>query len=353
MTQGKGQGIFFAIRLWLIVPRGLWYTLRTEKNEVSCMNIVMLEPLDVPRAYLDDLLAPLIKQGHQVVVCHEALTDAQKQERVADAQALIIANGKLGEELLSHARQLQYISVAFTGTDHLDKKACERRGIKVSNASGYSTLDVAELTIALTISLLRSILPADARVRAQQIKAGLPANRLHGKTVGIIGTGAIGLRAAELFRAFGCELLATSRTEHSQAKALGMKYVPLDVLLRESDIVSLHTPLTEETRHLIGEDQLAMMKKTAVLINCARGAVVDTAALAKALNAGDIAGAAFDVFENEPPIAADHPLLHARNALLTPHIAFYTKESMKDRAVVAIDNVTQWLDGKHVRPVAL
>lgn len=317
------------------------------------MNIVMLEPLDVPRDFLEALLAPLTAAGHAVLPCHQPLSAEEKAARVKDAEALVIANGPLGADLLEQGRNLRYISVAFTGTDHLDKAACKRLGIRVSNASGYSTHDVAELTIALIISLLRSLKPADARLREGGTKAGLPAQRLHGKTVGILGTGAIGLEVARLLRAFGCRLLATSPSQHPEAQALGITYLPLDELLRQSDILTLHAPLNKRTRHLIGKEQLALMKPGALLVNCARGAIVDTAALAQALHEGRLAGAAFDVFEMEPPIPADHPLLGAPNTLLAPHIAFYTQQSMKDRAVIAVDNITRWLDGEVAREVKL
>ena len=322
-------------------------------KEVVCMNITMLEPLDVPREFLDAQLAALTRAGHTVLPCYEPLDTEEKARRIREAEALIIANGTLGAELLEQGSKLRYISVAFTGTDHLDKAACKRLGIRVSNASGYSTHDVAELTIALIISLLRGLKPADARVREGGTKQGLPAHRLHGKTVGILGTGAIGLQVARLLAAFGCHLLATSPTEHPEAHALGIRYVPLDELLQASDILTLHAPLNDKTRHLISRQKLALMKPEAFLINCARGAIVDTAALAEALNEGRLAGAAFDVFEMEPPIPADHPLLSARNMLLAPHIAFYTRESMKDRAVIAVENITKWLDGEVVREVRL
>lgn len=315
------------------------------------MNIAMLEPLDVPRDYLDSLLSPLTAAGHTVLPCYEPLSHEEKARRIQEAEALIIANGPLHADLLEQGKHLRYISVAFTGTDHLDKAACARLGIRVSNASGYSTYDVAELTLALIISLLRATKPADARVREGGTKAGLPAQRLHGKTVGILGTGAIGLQVAHLLSAFGCQLIAHSTTQSAEALALGIRYVDLDTLLRESDVLTLHAPLNPQTHHLINAQKLALMKPSAYLVNCARGAIVDTAALAQALHAGQLAGAAFDVFEMEPPIPTDHPLLHSPNTLLAPHIAFYTQQSMKDRAVLAVANVEEWLAGTVVREV--
>ena len=317
------------------------------------MNIVMLEPLLVPRDFLFELVGPLKMAGHTFIPCTAPLDAAEKKERIQEADIVIIGSSPLGADVLREARRLAYISVAFTGTDHLDKATCRDMGIRVSNASGYSTLDVAELTLGMMISLLRGMQAADDHTRAGGTKEGLPAQRLHGKTVGILGTGAIGLRVAELLKAFGCRVIAHSRTQSARTENLGITYVPLHTLLKESDIVTLHTPLTEQTRHMISRERLAMMKKTAYLINCARGPVVDTAALADALNSGQLAGAAIDVFDTEPPLLGDNPLLTAKNTLLTPHIAYYTAESMKDRAMIAFDNITKYLNGTIVREIAL
>lgn len=319
----------------------------------AIMNIVMLEPLLVPRDFLFELGGPLKMAGHTFIPCTAPLDVAEKKERIQEADIVIIGSSPLGAEVLRKARRLAFISVAFTGTDHLDKTTCRDMGIRVSNASGYSTLDVAELTVGMMISLLRGMQAADARTRAGGTKEGLPAQRLHGKTVGILGTGAIGLRVAELLKAFGCRVIAHSRTQSARTENLGITYVPLDTLLTESDILTLHTPLTEQTRHMINRERLAMMKQGAYLINCARGPVVDAAALADALNSGHLAGAAIDVFDTEPPLPGDNPLLDAKNTLLTPHIAYYTAESMKDRTIIAFDNITKYLNGTIVREIAL
>ncbi len=150
---------------------------------------------------------------------------------------------------------------------------------------------------------------------------------------------------------FGCKLLAYSRTVKPALEQKGVHFVSLEELLRESDIVTLHVPCTDQTRGMIGKEQLALMKPTAVLINTARGPVVDNAALADALNAGQIAGAGLDVFDMEPPIPQDYPLLHAKNTVLTPHAAFATKEAMIARAHITFDNVTGYLDGKQINVI--
>lgn len=315
------------------------------------MRIVMLEPLDVPRDFLENLIAPLQAAGHTVLACHQPLSPEGKKERLRQAELLLIANSPLTGEMLQQAKNLQYICVAFTGTDHVDKAACRQMGVKISNAAGYSTYDVAELALGLMLSLLRSLPEAQTRLRAGGTKAGLPAQRLNGKTVGIVGTGAIGMQLARLLSACGCRLLAHSRTKREEARALGMTYLPLEELLGSSDIVSLHTPLNEQTRGLIGREALARMKPGAFLINCARGPVVDSLALAEALHSGQLAGAALDVFDTEPPLALDNPLLQAPNTILTPHLAFYTAQSMQDRALIAFDNISQYLAGNWMRQV--
>ena len=174
-------------------------------------------------------------------------------------------------------------------------------------------------------------------------KDGLVGYELEGKKFGVVGTGAIGMRVAKIAQAFGCEVLAYSRTKKPES---GLTYVSMEELLANSDIVSLHVPLTDATRGLIGYDQLKLMKPNAVLINTARGPVVDSQALAQALKEGVIAGAGVDVFEIEPPIDPEHPLFYAPNLIATPHVAFATKEALYKRAVIVCDNLEKWLAGK-------
>ncbi|NMA82458.1 MAG: hydroxyacid dehydrogenase [Epulopiscium sp.] len=310
------------------------------------MHIVVLEPLAIEKEILFDLMKPLEAQGHTITI----YSDIEKEEealksRVKDADILIIANSPLSGEVIRSATHLKMISVAFTGIDHIDQGACKEKGIMICNAAGYSTHSVAELTFGLLFGLLRNIPACDQVTREERTKAGLVGNELYGKTFGIIGTGAIGSRVGELAKAFGCRVIAYSRTEKKEVHDLGIQYVSLDELLQKSDIISLHTPLTTETQGLINEEKLELVKPTAVLINVARGAVVDSQALAKALQEGRLAGAGIDVFEMEPPIPKDHPLLSVPNTIVTPHVAFATAESMKGRAEIVIENIIQWEKG--------
>ncbi|HEX2947458.1 MAG TPA: 2-hydroxyacid dehydrogenase [Clostridia bacterium] len=311
------------------------------------MKIVMLEPLGVSEDTVMSLAKPFIDQGHEFVFCGKRIeTEEEVISRAAGANVFIIANSPLSGKVIHSAPDLKMISVAFTGVDHVDKAACTEKNILVSNAQGYCTDAVAELAFGLMLSALRNVIPCNARTREGSTKDGLVGNELHGKTIGIIGTGAIGRRVAEIAKVFGCKVLGYSRTQNEEAKSLGIEYLPLDELLKQSDIVSLHIPLTNETKNLISKERLALMKPSSILINTARGAVVDNNALAEALNEGRIAGAGIDVFEMEPPIPVDHPLTSSKNTILTPHIAFATKESMFRRAQITFNNISAWMAGK-------
>lgn len=307
------------------------------------MNIVVLEPLAVEERKLRQLAEPLIHRGDTVTIYdHIAKDKDEAKKRVADADVLIIANSPLTGEVIRAANQLKFISVAFTGLDHIDLVACKEREITVCNAAGYSTHSVTELTFGLLFGLLRNIPACDQATRQEKTKAGLVGYELYGKTFGVVGTGAIGSRVAELAMAFGCKVLAYSRTQRVELVKKGVQYVTLEQLLEQSDIISLHTPLTPETKHLIHKENLKLVKPTALLINVARGPVVDSEALAQALHEGRLAGTGIDVFEMEPPIPSDHPLLHTPNTLLTPHVAFATAESMERRAEIVFENIIKW-----------
>ena len=173
----------------------------------------------------------------------------------------------------------------------------------------------------------------------------LRGREIGGRTVGIVGTGAIGTMTARLFQAFGAKVIAYSRTVRPEVEAMGVAYVSLEELMARSDIVSIHVPNNQETKGLISKERIAAMKPSALLINVARGAIVDNAALAEALNKGKLAGAGIDVFDMEPPIPEDYPLLHAKNTVLTPHVAFATDESMLRRAEIVFQNVEAYLAG--------
>jgi len=318
------------------------------------MKIVVLEGLGLPESEIREIAKPITDEGHQLVL-YERTDDIELlKERVKDADILVIANMPLKGEVIRAAEKLKYISIAFTGYDHVDLKACKEKNIQVSNAAGYSTISVPELVFGMIISFLRSIPTLDKKTRDGKTKAGSIQKEICGKKFGIIGTGAIGSRVAKLALAFGADVLAYSRREKEELKSIGVKYVSLDELLSESDIVSIHTPLTEETRGLIDEEKIGLMKPTSILINTARGPVVDTEALVDALKEGKIAGACIDVFDQEPPLPKDYSLLSLPNTLVTPHIGFATEEAMMRRAHITFsENIYNWLQGNHINRVEL
>lgn len=314
------------------------------------MNIVLLESLSISDNVLQKYIKNLEKNGHNFTY-YERNDDVNLQkERVKNADVLMLANMPLKGEVIRACKNLKYINIAFTGVDHVDVKTAREMGIKLSNASGYSNDSVAELTICMMLSLLRNIPQVDARCRAGKTKDGLVGCELKGKTVGIVGTGAIGMTVAKLCHAFGCKIVAYNGFSHKENSDL-ITYLPLKEMLEVSDIVTLHCPLTEKSKKLINKETLSFMKKSAVLINAARGGVVDTEALADSLNNGKISGAGIDVFETEPPLDINHPLLKTPNTIVTPHIAFATKESMEKRAEIVFENLNQFLAGNHINKV--
>ena len=311
------------------------------------MKIVVMEPLGVAMEKIENLSASLKSAGHEFIYYTTKETQQDKLlARVQDADIIMLANQPLSAEIINACPNLKMLSVAFTGVDHVALDACRARKIMVCNAAGYSTNAVAELTFGLAISVIRNIVPCDARCRNAETKDGLVGFELFGKTFGVIGTGAIGSRVAKIAAAFGCKVLAYSRTEKQELVAAGVKYVSLDELLAESDFVSLHVPLTDATRNSIDAVAIAKMKQGAVLLNTARGAVVDSKALADALNAGKLSGAGIDVFENEPPLAKNHPLCSAKNTVVTPHVAFASREALETRADIVFANIEKWLAGE-------
>lgn len=311
------------------------------------MKIVVMEPLGVSMEKIEALVAPLKKAGHEFIyyTTKENVQD-KLLERVADADIIVLANQPLSAEIITCCSNLKMLSVAFTGVDHIALDACRAKNILVCNAAGYSTNAVAELTFGLAISVIRNIVPCDGRCRSASTKDGLVGFELFGKTFGVVGTGAIGSRVAKIAQAFGCKVLAYSRTPKQELIDLGVEFVSLDELLAQADFVSLHVPLTAATKGLINADAISKMKPTAVLLNTARGGVVDSEALAEALNAGRLAGAGIDVFEVEPPIAAEHPLCHAKNTVLTPHVAFASKEALEARAEIVFANLWKYFAGE-------
>ena len=310
------------------------------------MKLVVIEPLGVEKSQFLSMAEEILGDRVELVLYDTRVTDTETLiERGKDADIIMVANLPMNEEVILGCHNLKLLAVAFTGLDHIAMEACRAKGITVCNCAGYSNAAVSDLVFGMLITLYRNVISCNERVRVGGTKDGLIGMELEGKKFGVIGTGAIGLRVANIASAFGCEVYAYSRTKKELPN---VTYVSLEELLSHCDIVSLHVPLSEETRGLINRDRLALMKKTSVLINTARGPVVDSEALAEALNEGEIAGACVDVFEMEPPVPQEHPLLHAKNLIATPHIAFATKEALVKRAIINLNNVKYWLEGNPI-----
>lgn len=277
------------------------------------------------------------------------LREPELRERLADADGLIVrSETKVTASLLEAAPRLVVVGRAGVGVDNIDVPAATARGVYVVNAPQGNVVAAAEHTIALVLALLRHVVGADRSVRAGEWTRGKFLGReLRGKTLGLVGLGRVGGAVARRAAAFEMKVVAHDPfATEAMAHAAGARLVDLDELLESADVVSLHTPLTERTRDLIDARALARMKPAAVLVNCARGEVVDLAALAAALEAGTIAGAALDVYPGEP-LAADSPIRSAPRTILTPHIAGSTAEAQTN---VAVDVVKQVLDVLAGRP---
>jgi len=287
------------------------------------------------------------------LILYPTSTPEEAKERVCDADILIVNKVKVTEALLSSAPKLKLICEAATGTNNIDIAAAAGRGIPVRNVAGYSTDSVAQLAFTQILNLLTCPERFDQEVKdGSYTVSGLftdvtsPFTELAGKTIGIIGMGAIGQKVASISAAFGMRVIyfSTSGTSHCTA----YPSVPLDTLLSESDVISIHCPLNERTDGLIGMDQLKMMKSSAILVNMARGGIVKEQDLADAVDSGIIAGAALDVFTTEP-IPADHPFLHTRHPerfRFTPHVAWASTAAL-DRLVEGIaSNIRNFLSNQ-------
>ncbi|SEN52421.1 glycerate dehydrogenase [Pseudomonas sp. ok272] len=272
--------------------------------------------------------------------------------RLAHATIAVTAGVPLSVQQLEQLPALQMISLAMTGTDVVDLDYCRERGIEVSNVPGYGTHAVAEHALGMIFELMRNVgryhqLLMRVREQGKALQSTYfdhPIRDLRGKVLGIIGHGPIALRLAELATRLEMQVLFHDRDGHYQ----GERYLPLEALLKCSDVVSINCPLTPQTRHLIGRQQLQWMKRDAVLINTARGAVINEPDLIWALQHGEIAGAALDVVTHEP-ITLDEPLLHlaaTHNLILNPHIAWSSAEAMQGLMDAALENVTRFVTGR-------
>jgi phosphoglycerate dehydrogenase-like enzyme len=272
--------------------------------------------------------------------------EAELMRRIGDADVVvnIRAHARYTGRVLAGCSRLRLISIWGTGTDNVDLAACRSRDVCVTSTPGVNANAVAEHTLGLMLAVTRRIPAMDAEVRAGRWPRAQVA-QLEGKTLGLVGLGAIGRRVAMLAAPFGMRLLATTwGADGGRAESVGAAHVPIEVLLRDSDIVSLHLRLTDETAGVFSRARLALMKPTAFLVNTARAGLVDRDALVDALRGGHLAGAALDVFHQEP-IAADDELRTLSNVVLMPHSAGMTREAMEAGLLRAVENVGHFLAG--------
>lgn len=310
------------------------------------MKISIIEPLGIKQEKLEDLLAEIFKE-HEITFYSDRKEDEDTLiERCKMADIIVLTNIKLSKNVLEKCINLKYICVAFTGFNHIDMDYCNQNNILVSNCAGYSTNAVTELVFGLIINIYRHINEHNLAIR-NGAKTVLSANEMANKKFGIVGLGTIGTKVATIAKAFDCDVYYYSKNSRNK----NFKYLELDELLQTCDIVSIHLAQNEDTINLINEEKIALMKKNSILINTARGPIVNSVALAKALNDEKIKAAGIDVYEMEPPIDLSHPLLNCKNCLTTPHIAFSSYEALEKRAIIVKDNLIAYLNGKPINVI--
>ena len=312
----------------------------------ALVNIVFLDRATLPP---EIRIRPLSFPHSLTAFDHSA--PAEVAARVAAADIVISNKARVRAEAIAGAARLRLIAAAATGTDMIDLAAAAARGIVVSNVRNYAAHTVPEHTFALILALRRSLLAyrdSVARGRWQEAAEFTffdhPVHDLAGSTLGVVGDGVLGKAVAEIGKAFGMEVLFS---DYKGTTGMGPLYTPFAEVMRRSDIITLHAPLMPSTRNLIGRPEFALMQRRPLLINAARGGLVDEEALAEALTSGQIAGAAFDVATAEPP-PRDHPLmrlLHLPNFILTPHIAWASREAIQALADQVVDNIEAFMAG--------
>ena len=305
----------------------------------------------VTRMLPGDSVENLAKEHEVLLNRQDRDLDSAELDRMAEGASGIVSmlSNKINREFLAAHPQLKVVANYAVGYNNIDLEAAKEHGVTVTNTPGVLTEATADVAWALIMSCARKVVPCDRFTRSGKFDGWAPelflGTDVHGATLGIVGMGRIGMAAARRGLGFGMKILYYSRTAKPEAeKELGAERVDLETLLRQSDFVSLHCPLTPETTYLLDEPHLAMMKKTAILVNTARGPVVDESALVKMLKNGKIAGAGFDVYEHEPELSPG--LTELDSVVLLPHIGSGTTATRRKMAEMAVENVRAVLDGK-------
>ena len=301
----------------------------------------------VDHVYLEDEHVKKLRSlGNLKIFKNPPKTSEELKERVKTADIVIVGWSHLTKSIIDSAKKLKMVSIWATTCHYADLKAATKRGIVVTHVPGYATEAVAEYAIALLLAAVRKLPLADVHVRKGDFDwRSFGGRELAGKTLGVIGTGAIGSRVAEIARAFGMEILGHDKYPNpKRAEEIGMKYVDLPTLLKESDVITLHVTLTPETEKLLGKKEIATMKNGAVIINTSQGKVIDEKAMIDALKSGKLSYAGLDVFSEEPP-RKSNLLFKLDNTVLSPHVGFHTFEAAKRCTNICIDNVVKFLEG--------
>ncbi len=332
------------------------------------MRIALFEVEDWEREYFMRGLA-----DHELSFHRETL-DEQRTGTIADAEVVsVFIHSRIDRQVVDALPRLRLIATRSTGYDHIDLEACAERGVLVANVPRYGENTVAEHTFGLILTLSRNLLRAYLRTsRGDFSLKGLEGFDLMGKTLGVVGAGSIGLHVVRIAKGFGMDVLAYDVNQSRLlADVLGFEYVGLEELLRRADIISLHAPYTPQTHHLINRDTLALVKRGALLINTARGGLVDTDALLWALDEGIIGGAGLDVLEGEELVSEErellaqpaaeeklrmllrhHILLRRDNVIITPHSAFYSREALQRIVETTVANILRFEEGNPLNLVA-
>jgi glycerate dehydrogenase len=303
-----------------------------------------------------DLSWDALKEYGEVVI-YDRSPAGKVLERAAGAEALFTNKTPLGEDIFNKLPKLKYVGVLATGYNIIHVEAARKNGVTVTNIPDYGSYSVAQFTFALLLELCHHVQRHSDAVMKGKWSASAdwcfweyPLTELAGKTLGVIGFGKIGQKVADIATAFGMNILGTARHQSSQSHRRNFRWVEIPELLEQSDVVSLHCPLTPETKGLINARTLKTMKTTAFLLNTSRGPLVVDLDLADAVNQGVIAGAALDVLSIEPP-PKNNPLFKAKNCIITPHIAWATKEARSRLMEMAVKNLAAFVASKPVNVV--
>lgn len=308
------------------------------------MKIAFFELEEKDRSFVEERL-----KGHELSFHTEPLK-VDQIENFKDVEVISTRSlSKFTKDMLSQIPDLQLIATRTTGTDHIDTSYCQERGITVSNVPGYGKYTVAEHTIALLLCLSRNLYPSIVRTKNGEFSSrGLTGFELHGKTLGVVGVGSIGKAVIRIAKALGMHVIAYTKDEDPQdAENVGYKYVSFETVLGESDVISMHVPYLPATHHMIHRENLSRIRKGAILINTARGAVVSTDAIIEGLESGIFSGVGLDVLENEHELSEkEKKLLAMDQVIVTPHNAFNSHEALRRILSITVRNIVAFVNGK-------